>query len=174
MQGIGRVRAAWSLALSVWVAGCGAAGGSSDTDQAYWADQGDPFVFGWLRASEVEPLDRTPAAAEVCPEQAARADCRMRVRTTVPCSGACWSPEDLAARTAWICICDLCAGDGDCTEGPGGTCVLLPGDTCDEDRRLCLYAGETCHDAASCSDGLARCMHRNGRAVCAEPAAPPP
>ena len=169
-----RIRGAWTYAALAWFAGCGAASGSGSAGEGLWADEGAPFVFGWLRASDLEPDGRIPSPAEICPEELSRAVCRMRVQTTVPCSGASWTPEELAARTHWICICDLCAADADCTERSGGRCALLPGNTCEESLRICQYPGDTCHDPGACSGGIPRCMHGGGRAVCGEPDPPPP
>jgi hypothetical protein len=169
-----RSRSAWWVVVVAWLAGCGAATGSGAGGEGISADEGAPFVFGRLPVSELQPAGRVPSPAEVCPEEAARGACRMRVEHSVPCSGVPTNPEHPEALAFWVCICDLCAEDADCAERSGGRCALLFGDTCDHNRRICQYPGDTCYDPAACTGGTERCMHHGGRAVCAEPAGPPP
>ena len=94
------------------------------------------------------------------------------------CAGGACTPDgfDIARH----CIAAGCHSDADCTDEPGGVCLILEGGCCrwrteDTIRRrkrpkqlACAYPSDGCQTDADCVYGSLNCVAEAGRAHCGE------
>lgn len=116
-------------------------------------------------------------AAAGCAGGAGRANDELPVecRTTTLPPRFCGPSED---EMLWresnpqpVRVCNGCLMTEDCVDRPGGECVELPGEGCAYSAFVCVYPGDPCSgDRSGCAGGA--CVNRDGRAVCAQAAAP--
>ncbi len=66
-------------------------------------------------------------------------------------------------------VCNGCFADDECTDGPGGFCVELPGQECDYSAFVCVYPDDPCFGEREGCAG--ECFNQEGRALCVTPEA---